>query len=205
MVAQIARVLGEYKGTMQADRQFLFERYEFVDLARKVVGVGSVGTRCWVALLVGREDGDPLFIQVKEAEPSVLERHLGQSVYPENGRRVVEGQRMMQSASDIFLGWDRVDGVDGRTHDYYFRQLWDWKASADIDTMSPTLLRLYAKLCGNTLARAHARSGDAVAISAYLGGGNALGQAMAQFSHAYADQNDADHAAFAARRAATAT
>ena len=158
-----------------------------------------------MALLVGREDGDPLFIQVKEAESSVLERYLGKSVYPEKGRRVVEGQRMMQSASDIFLGWERVIGLDGRTHDYYFRQLWDWKASADIDTMSPTLLRLYAKICGNTLARAHARSGDSLAISAYLGGGNALGQAMAEFSNAYADQNERDHAAFAAQLAANAS
>jgi uncharacterized protein (DUF2252 family) len=199
MYAQITTAFELYRRSLQTDRRALLERYQLVDLARKVVGVGSVGTRCWVALLVGREDGDPLFLQVKEAERSVLEPHLARSIYHQQGRRVVEGQRFMQAASDIFLGWVRLDGLDGRPHDYYFRQLWDWKASADIDTMSPALLAVYAKLCGYTLARAHARSGDSVAISAYLGGGNGLGQAMVRFSVAYADQNEKDHAAFASR------
>jgi uncharacterized protein (DUF2252 family) len=187
-----------YRHSIQADRRVLLERYRFVDLARKVVGVGSVGTRCWVALLMGQDDRDPLFLQVKEAEASVLEPHLGRSGYAQHGQRVVQGQRLMQSASDIFLGWERTVGFDGRDHDYYFRQLWDWKASADVDSMDPALLGAYAQICGFTLARAHARSGDAAAISGYVGSGKALSEAMVAFSSTYADQNERDHRAFVA-------
>jgi len=195
----LAKALRSYRSTLAPDRRFLLDRYRFVDLARKVVGVGSVGTRCWVALLMGRDEGDPLFIQVKEAERSVLERSLPRSAYHHQGRRVVEGQRLMQAVSDIFLGWDQIEGVDGRLHDYYFRQLWDWKASADVDSMDPTTLGVYAQICGSILARAHARSGDSVAISAYVGAGDALGRAMVAFSTTYADQNEADHAALLGR------
>ena len=150
-------------------------RYRYVDLARKVVGVGSVGTRAWVALFVGRDIDDTLILQVKEAEASVLERFLTKSAFGNQGQRVAEGQRLMQAASDVFLGWQRVnEGYDGRSHDYYVRQLWDWKLSANIDTMTPQLLSSYAEMCGWTLARAHARSGDAVAIASYLGTGGHL-------------------------------
>jgi uncharacterized protein (DUF2252 family) len=190
----VHHALRNYRRSLQPDRRFLLEQYKFVDLARKVVGVGSVGTRCWVALLLGREGGDPLFIQVKEAERSVLEPYLGRSVYEQQGRRVVEGQRMLQSASDIFLGWERVRTVDGTARDHYFRQLWDWKLSADIDTMDEVLLTHYADLCAYTLARAHARSGDSVAISGYLGSGKVLGEGMTEFAALYADQNEKDHA-----------
>ncbi len=195
--------LRAYRATLQPDRRALLERYRFVDIARKVVGVGSVGTRCWVMLLVGNDEGDPLFLQVKEAEASVLEGHLPRSVYRQQGRRVVEGQRLLQASSDIFLGWDRFPGLDGRDHDYYFRQLWDWKVSADTDTMAPAVMGVYAQICGYTLARAHARSGDAVAISSYLGNGRSMGRAMIAFASAYADQNERDHAAFVAHVTAT--
>jgi uncharacterized protein (DUF2252 family) len=197
--ALLSKALRSYRSTLSPDRRFLLDRYRFVDLARKVVGVGSVGTRCWVALLMGRDEGDPLFIQIKEAEASVLERSLPRSAYHHQGRRVVEGQRLMQAVSDIFLGWDQIEGIDGRVHDYYFRQLWDWKASADVDSMDPQVMGVYAQICGSILARAHARSGDSVAISAYVGGGDALGRAMIAFSSVYADQNEADHAALLQR------
>ena len=147
----------------------LLERYRLVDVARKVVGVGSVGTRGWIVLLLGRDETDPLFLQVKEAEASVLEPYLGKSAFDNHGQRVVDGQRLMQAASDIFLGWIRIEGLDGMSRDFYVRQLWDWKGSADVETMSPQAMTVYAELCGWTLARAHARSGDAVAIAAYLG------------------------------------
>ena len=183
-----------YRRTLAGDRRRLLESYRFVDLARKVVGVGSVGTRAWVALLVGRDNGDTLILQVKEAEPSVLERFLTKSPFDNHGQRVVEGQRLMQASSDIFLGWHRVArGVDGRSHDYYFRQLWDWKLSPAVDNMPADVLGVYAQLCGWTLARAHARSGDAVAISSYLGASDTFVQALADFAFAYADQNEADH------------
>ena len=146
-------------------------------------GVGSVGMRSWVALLVGRDNTDPLFLQVKEAEASVLEPFLKKSTYSNHGQRVVEGQRLMQATSDIFLGWQRVDGVDGRTHDYYMRQLWDWKASANIETMTPELLSFYGQICGWTLARAHAKSGDRIAIGEYLGTSESFDRAMAEFAH----------------------
>jgi uncharacterized protein (DUF2252 family) len=190
----IREALRSYRHSLSGDRRRLLERYRFVQLARKVVGVGSVGTRCWLALLVGRDDDDPLFLQVKEAEPSVLEAHLGQSGFANHGQRVVEGQRLMQASSDILLGWERVQGLDGRVHDYYMRQLWDWKASANIETMEPATMKVYGQVCGWTLARGHARSGDAIAIGAYLGSGSVFDQAIREFAEAYADQNERDHA-----------
>ncbi len=191
----VSRALGSYRRTLAGDRRHLLDRYRFVDLARKVVGVGSVGTRCWVALLLGRDEQDPLFLQVKEAEASVLEPHLHKTEYSNHGQRVVEGQRLMQAASDILLGWDTVDGLDGEPRDYYMRQLWDWKVSADVDTMPVENLPLYAQICGWTLARGHARSGDATAIGAYLGGGDVFDRAIVDFAAAYAEQNDLDHRA----------
>jgi hypothetical protein len=146
-----------------------------------------------VALLVGRDNDDPLFLQVKEAEASVLERFLEPSRFDQHGQRVVEGQRLMQAAGDLLLGWQRVEGLDGRPHDYYVRQLWDWKASADIATMEPAMLDIYAQLCGWTLARSHARSGDPIAIGAYLGNGPVFDDAVGRFAAAYADQNERDH------------
>ncbi len=188
--------LRTYRHTLQDDRRHLLESYRFTQLARKVVGVGSVGTRCWVALMVGLDNGDPLFLQVKEAEASVMEPYLGRSGFANHGQRVVQGQRLVQAASDIFLGWAQVpNGVDGRPHDYYMRQLWDWKASANVDTMAPEMFDVYGQICGWTLARAHARSGDRVAIAAYLGSSDVFDQAIARFSVHYADQNELDHAA----------
>jgi uncharacterized protein (DUF2252 family) len=188
--------LRAYRRTLSGDRRRLVESYRLVDLARKVVGVGSVGMRAWVALLVGRDSNDPLFIQVKEAEPSVLEPFLKKSPYKNNGQRVVEGQRLMQAASDIFLGWQRVDeGADGRPHDYYMRQLWDWKASADVESMAPPQLRMYAEICGWTLARAHAKSGERISIAEYVGTSETFDRAMVSFAQRYADQNEKDHAA----------
>jgi uncharacterized protein (DUF2252 family) len=189
----VRKALRNYRKTLAGDRRHLLDSYRFVDLARKVVGVGSVGTRCWVALLLGRDEHDPLFIQIKEAEASVLEPHLKKSEYANHGQRVVEGQRLMQAASDILLGWDTVQGLDGENRDYYMRQLWDWKASVDIATMPPENLSIYAQICGWTLARAHARSGDATAIGAYLGGGDVFDRAIVDFAGAYAEQNDLDH------------
>src|SRR6516165_8428052 len=187
--------LHRYRRTLPEDRRHLFDRYRFVDLARKVVGVGSVGTRCWVALLLGQDQNDPLFLQVKEAEASVLEQWTTKSQFGNHGQRVVEGQRLMQAASDIMLGWDRVEGVDGVSRDFYMRQLWDWKVSAPVESMTADLMRTYAQICGWTLARAHARSGDATAIGAYLGSGNVFDTAMASFAEVYAEQNDLDHRA----------
>ena len=184
-----------YRRSLQHDRRRLLEGYRLVDLARKVVGVGSVGTRAWILLLLGRDGGDPLFLQIKEAEASVLEPYLGKSQAKNHGQRVVEGQRMMQSASDIFLGWLRnPKGLDGRERDFYVRQLWDWKTSANLDAILPRGLELYAQVCGWTLARAHARSGDRVAIGAYLGKGDVFDRAVAEFAKAYADLNDRDYA-----------
>ena len=166
-----------------------------MDTARKVVGVGSVGTRAWVILFTGRDDGDPLVLQAKEAQPSVLERFLGKSRFANHGRRVTEGQRLMQGASDIFLGWLHLEGVDGQPRDYYVRQLHDWKGSVDIDSMRVPRAIRYAFLCGATLARAHARWGDRIAIAAYLGKGDAFERAMAVFAAAYAEQNERDYQA----------
>ncbi len=185
-----------YRQSLNVNRRHLLESYEFVDAARKVVGVGSVGTRAWIALFQGNDAGDTLILQMKEAEASVLERFCGKSVFKSHGERVVEGQRFMQASSDIFLGWHQVPiGVDGNSHDYYFRQLWDWKASADVDNMVPEAFLVYAKMCGWALARAHARSGDRVAIASYLGSGDAFDRAIADFAVAYADQNGLDHQA----------
>ena len=159
-------VFRNYRRSLQPDRRTLLEGYHFADLARKVVGVGSVGTRCWIMLLLGRDNGDPLFLQIKETGPSALESVLGRSQYRNHGQRVVEGQRLMQAASDIFLGWIHVKaGLDGQPRDFYVRQLWDWKASADLDTILPLGLELYAERVRWTLARAHARSGDRIAIA----------------------------------------
>jgi uncharacterized protein (DUF2252 family) len=195
----IANILGLYRAyhrTLQPDRRILLESFRYVDLARKVVGVGSVGTRCWILLLLGRDDGDPLFLQVKETGPSVLEPLLGRSQYRNHGQRVVEGQRLMQAASDIFLGWIRNKTTldDAAQRDFYVRQLWDWKTSADLETILPRGLELYAQACGWTLARAHARSGDRIAMAAYLGKGDVFDRALADFAVAYADQNERDYA-----------
>jgi uncharacterized protein (DUF2252 family) len=192
--SEIQSIMSKYRRTLETDRRHLIERYEFVHLARKVVGVGSVGTRCWIVLMLGRDGSDPLFLQVKEAEESVLSRYLGASEFTNMGQRVVAGQRLMQASSDIFLGWHRVPaGLDGKQRDFYVRQLRDWKFSIDIDAMVPGGMRMYGALCGWTLARAHARSGDAVAIAAYLGGADVFDQAITEFADAYADQNERDH------------
>jgi uncharacterized protein (DUF2252 family) len=193
-VSQLSDLLGKYRRTLETDRRYLLDQYEFADLARKVVGVGSVGTRCWIVLLLGRDDSDPLFLQVKEAEESVLSRFVGTSKFTNQGQRVVAGQRLMQASSDIFLGWHRIgSGLDGQSRDFYVRQLRDWKFSIDIDNMVPRGMRLYGELCGWTLARAHARSGDRIAIASYLGGSDVFDQAITEFSGAYADQNDLDY------------
>ncbi len=191
-------VIREYRRTLQGDRRHLLERFRLVDAARKVVGVGSVGTRAFILLFLGRDDEDPLFLQMKEAQASVLEPFLGRSGFANHGQRVVEGQRLMQAASDTMLGWIHVTGVDGVERDYYLRQLWDSKGSALIDVMEPRTMEVYAQLCGQTLARAHARSGDAVAISSYLGTSDAFDRALAVFAEAYADQNERDYAALKA-------
>jgi uncharacterized protein (DUF2252 family) len=196
--AAIHGVLEAYHSTLEVDRRRLLDTYRFRDLARKVVGVGSVGTRAWVVLLTGRDDEDPLFLQAKEAEASVLEPYSGSSRFRNHGRRVVEGQRLMQAAGDSFLGWCPALGVDGQERDFYVRQLWDWKRSVDTETLGPEELALYGRLCGWVLARAHARSGDAVAIGAYLGSGGTFEDALAEFSRLYADQNESDHAALLA-------
>ncbi len=181
-----------------ADQHHPIEEFDLVHTARKVVGVGSVGTRAWIHLLVGRDDEDPLILQSKEAQASVLARFVGRSEHRNHGQRVVVGQRLMQAASDIFLGWLRVGGLDGRSRDYYVRQLHDWKGSAEVESMRLPGTTLYARLCGETLARAHARWGDRIAIASYLGGSGAFDDALADFSTAYADQNERDYATFAA-------
>jgi uncharacterized protein (DUF2252 family) len=191
------KLVDSYQASLSGDRRRLLERYRYADLARKVVGVGSVGTRCWVILLLGRDSGDPLFLQAKEAPRSVLEPFAGRSEFQNQGQRVVEGQRLMQAASDIFLGWlHESPTVDDREpRDFYIRQLWDSKTSADIGAMRAADMALYARLCAWTLARAHARSGDASALAGYLGSGDTFDRAIAGFAEAYADQNERDHAA----------
>ena len=191
----LVNALDGYRSTLDGDRQHLLNRYQFADLARKVVGVGSVGTRCWVALFIGRDEGDPLVLQVKEAEHSVCEPFLQPSEYANMGERVVQGQRLVQSASDIFLGWDNLTGIDGVRRDFYFRQMWDWKLSPDVDAMELTTFEVYAQMCGWALALGHARSGDAIAIGSYLGAGPRFDEAMATFASSYADQNERDHQA----------
>jgi uncharacterized protein (DUF2252 family) len=189
---EITRILRSYRRTLETDRRHLLEQFHLVDIARKVVGVGSVGTRAWVVLMMGGDGQDPLFLQVKEAEESVLERFAGRSKYSNHGQRVVAGQRLMQAASDIFLGWDRITGIDGVRRDFYFRQFRDWKGSIEVSTIRPAGLSIYARLCGWTLARSHARSGDRVAIASYMGKSAAFDEAVADFSVTYADQNERD-------------
>ncbi|MBB2941303.1 uncharacterized protein (DUF2252 family) [Actinoplanes lutulentus] len=192
--SQIRGLLDGFRESLAEDRRRLFDAFEFVDLARKVVGVGSVGTRCWIVLLTGRDDEDPLLLQVKEAGPSVLA--TGPSDVPE-GRRVVAGQRLMQAASDIFLGWHRLEGFDGRTRDFYVRQLRDWKGGGVVEEMDVTGMSAYGGLCAWTLARAHARCGDRIAIASYLGASDTFDKALVSYAELYADQAERDHAAFA--------
>jgi uncharacterized protein (DUF2252 family) len=191
----IRTVIRGYRRTLPADRRHLLERFHYAHAARKVVGVGSVGTRAWIVLMLGNDEQDPLFLQFKEAEASVLEPYLATSTFANHGQRVVEGQRLTQAASDIMLGWFRTPGIDGVERDFYIRQLWDGKGSAIVEAMEPNALTMYAQVCGWTLARAHARSGDAVAIASYLGSSDAFDRAMASFAEAYADQNELDYAA----------
>ena len=191
---QIRQMLERYGRTVPSDRRFLLEQYRVADMARKVVGVGSVGTRCWIVLLLGRDDQDPLLLQAKEADHSVLAAFAGESTpYPNQGERVVAGQRLMQATSDIFLGWERVDGIDGKRRDFYVRQLRDWKGVPVAEEFVPAGMTTFAELCGATLARAHARSGDRIAIASYLGSGQSFDRALVTFAEAYADQNEKDH------------
>jgi uncharacterized protein (DUF2252 family) len=192
---QLQGMLDAYRSTLEPERRALLDQYRLVDFARKVVGVGSVGTRSWMALLLGDHERDPLFLQAKEAGTSALEQFVGPSEYDNAGQRVVVGQRLMQAVSDIFLGWVRVKGIDGQTRDFYLRQLRDWKGSAEIEAMVPAGMQAYGELCGWTLARAHARSGDRIAIAAYLGSGPAFDVALWEFAQAYADQNEYDYQA----------
>ena len=189
----VRELVHEYREGLDEDRRYLFDSYRLVDTARKVVGVGSVGTRASIYLLVARDGRDPLVLQAKEAQASVLEPYLGASEFENHGERVVRGQRMAQAAIDLFLNWQRSEGLDGREHDFYVRQLWDWKASVDLSTMTYWGLHAYTRACGWSLARAHARSGDRLAIAAYLGSGKQFDSAIARFSAAYADQNERDH------------
>ena len=192
---QIRVVLGKYRRTLQSDRRHMLEQFTLVQAARKVVGVGSVGTRAWIVLMDSGDGVEPVFLQAKEAQPSVLADYCGRSQYTNQGERVVAGQHLMQAESDIFLGWTHTPGPDGVDRDYYVRQLKDWKFSLDIERMRPSGMVVYARLCGSTLARAHARSGDRVALAAYLGGSDTFDQAIADFAETYADQNEADYAA----------
>jgi uncharacterized protein (DUF2252 family) len=193
VMAELAMLLRTYRKTLESDKRHLLEQFRFVHLARKVVGVGSVGTRAWIGLLLGRDGQDPLFLQMKEAQESVLARFAGRSKYANQGQRVVAGQRLMQTASDIFLGWQRVTGIDGEQRDFYIRQLRDWKGSAEIERMNPKGMAIYARMCAWTLARAHARSGDRVAIASYLGKSDVFDNAIADFAETYADQNERDY------------
>jgi uncharacterized protein (DUF2252 family) len=196
MEAELIGLIGKYRRTLATDRRYMLEQFEFCDMARKVVGVGSVGTRCYIILMLGRDETDPLFLQVKEAEASVLSRFVGASKYANQGQRVVAGQRLMQASSDIFLGWQRIEaGLDGKSRDFYVRQLRDWKFSIEIALLRPEGMQMYGALCGWTLARAHARSGDRIAIASYLGGSDVFDKAIAKFATAYADQNERDHQA----------
>jgi uncharacterized protein (DUF2252 family) len=191
----IRDLVSRYGHTLQNDREQLLGRFTLLDIARKVVGVGSVGTRCWIILLAGRDGQDPLFLQAKEADESVLAPYVGPSEYATQGQRVVAGQRLMQASSDIFLGWEHVHAPDGHERDFYIRQLRDWKGIAEPALMAPHLMAAFGEVCGTTLARAHARSGDRIAIGAYLGGGDVFDRAMVRFAESYADQNERDHQA----------
>jgi uncharacterized protein (DUF2252 family) len=191
----LASLLERYGRCLTSDRRHLLEQFRVVDMARKVVGVGSVGTRCWIVLLLGRDDNDPLLLQVKEAGASVLAEHVGSSDYANQGQRVVAGQRLMQAASDVFLGWERVEGIDGQTRDFYVRQLRDWKAVPVAEEMTSNGMRWFGVLCGATLARAHARSGDRIAIAGYLGRSDAFDRAVHRYAERYADQTERDHQA----------
>jgi uncharacterized protein (DUF2252 family) len=194
--AVVREVLSGYRDSLASERRTVFDGYRLVDVAFKVVGVGSVGTRAWIALMVGRDERDPLFLQVKEAQRSVLEPYAAPCEFDHQGERVVHGQRLMQAASDIMLGWVRAKGVDdGRQRDFYVRQLWDWKGSARVESMDPRALTAYAEICGMTLAHAHARGGDRIAIAAYLGKGEAFDRALAAFAEAYADRSERDYEA----------
>ena len=186
-------LIRQYRASLQSDRRGLLERYHFVDMARKVVGVGSVGTRCWIVLLTGRDDDDPLLLQVKEATDSVHAEFVGKSRYTNQGQRVVAGQRLMQQASDMFLGWQHTTGIDGVERDFYVRQLRDWKGSLTIESLRPEGLEIYGEICAWSLARAHARSGDRIAISGYLGSSAKFDNAVAEFATTYADVNEVDH------------
>ncbi|MGY4768220.1 DUF2252 domain-containing protein [Kribbella sp. CWNU-51] len=192
---QIRTVLGKYRRTLQSDRRHMLEQFTLVQAARKVVGVGSVGTRAWIVLMDSGDGVEPVFLQAKEAQPSVLADYCGRSRYANQGERVVAGQHLMQAESDIFLGWTHTLGPDGVDRDFYVRQLKDWKFSFPIEDVAPSGLAVYARVCGRTLARAHARSGDRVALAAYLGGSSAFDEAIADFAETYADQNERDYAA----------
>jgi uncharacterized protein (DUF2252 family) len=192
-VDYVRELLDEYAQGLDEDRKYLFGTYRFVDMAQKVVGVGSVGTRAAIFLLVGRDGKDPLVLQAKEAQASVLEPYVGASQFENHGERVVRGQRISHAASDIFLSWQRSMGLDGLEHDFYVRQLWDWKASIDLANMREAGLLAYVRACGWSLARAHARSGDRLAIAAYLGSGPSFDNAIIRFASSYADQNELDH------------
>jgi uncharacterized protein (DUF2252 family) len=193
-------LFGQYRDTLGDQARVLADRYRFVDAAHKVVGVGSVGTRAWIALLLGRDESDPLFLQIKEAGPSVLEPFAGASGFDHHGKRVVSGQRLTQAAGDVLLGWLAAEGLDGKKRDFYVRQLWDGKGSAEVEAMDARTLQSYAQLCGWTLARAHARTGDRRAIAAYLGKGDRFDRAIVEFAQSYADQNEADYRLLCAAR-----
>ena len=201
LLEQLHQLLRTYRRSLQTDRRHLLEEFRLVQIARKVVGVGSVGTRAWILLLVGRDNDDPLFLQAKEAEASVMEEFLDKSGYTNHGERVVAGQHLMQAASDIFLGWEQVKSAEGVTRDYYLRQLRDWKGSFDVEKSIPPGLTKYAGVCAQALARAHARSGDRIAIASYLGNGPAFDKAVSEFAVTYADQNERDFEAL--KQAAT--
>jgi uncharacterized protein (DUF2252 family) len=202
LFSRLRGLLSAYRRTLSTDRKHLLEQFRLVDMARKVVGVGSVGTRAWILLLEGLDHNDPIILQAKEAQPSVLEEYAGRSLYANQGQRVVSGQRLMQASSDIFLGWQRAKGVDVVDRDYYLRQLRDWKMSLPPEQMVPEGMAVYGTLCGWTLARAHARSGDRVAVASYLGKTDAFDRAIAAFAVAYADLNERDHATMQAAAAA---
>jgi uncharacterized protein (DUF2252 family) len=192
----VVRTLKAYGSSLSGSHRHLLERFRYVDAARKVVGVGSVGTRAWIVLMLGAVDDEPLVLQLKEAGKSVLDPFAGKSRFDNQGHRVVAGQQLMQASSDIFLGWTRIAALDGVLRDFYIRQLWDWKLSIEVSSQSPSMMAIYAQMCGWVLARAHARSGDRVAIAAYLGRSESFDVAMAEFAEAYADQNERDYGRF---------